>query len=127
MSDLLTPPPQRQACGKVMPDGTVMFFTDWYNYLAVSLFRRNGGYHAPTNSELDDGLQFDIREADLAELTKRVIALEVEDMRASDAARIAELEKRVADLEHARADQLTAQLAEAIKRIDSLESAGSFA
>lgn len=93
--------------------------------LLNEMFARLGGTYAPSNAELEDGLQFDIREADSAEMGKRVDALEVGGMDASLIARMAEIEKRLNDLPEI--ESLRAQLAEAMKRIDSLESAGHFA
>ena len=48
---------------------------EWYRFFE-QLFVRVGGEVGPTNNELDNGLQFDVRESEAAEITKRLNDLE---------------------------------------------------
>ena len=100
---------------------------EWLRYLTFGLFERVGGVTAPSNTDLDSFLQFDIREADAAELQKRVRDLE-SVTEASTVAVQAELLKRVADLEMSVSliDALQAQVAQLSARIADQETAGVF-
>ena len=100
---------------------------EWMRYLTFGLFERVGGVTAPSNTDLDSFLQFDIREADAAELQKRVRDLE-SVTEASTVAVQAELLKRVADLEMSVSliDALQAQVAQLSARIADQETAGVF-
>ena len=82
---------------------------------------------APSNNDLDSFLQFDIREADAAELQKRVNDIESVSEYQSFSA-MAELVKRVADLEASLAlvDSLNAQVAQLSARISDQEMTGVF-
>lgn len=48
---------------------------EWYRFFE-QVFVRVGGEVGPTNNELDNGLQFDVRESEAAELSKRLNDLE---------------------------------------------------
>lgn len=48
---------------------------EWYRFFE-QMFVRVGGEVGPTNNELDNGLQFDVRESEAAEITKRLNDLE---------------------------------------------------
>ena len=48
---------------------------EWYRFFE-QVFVRVGGEVGPTNNELDNGLQFDVRESEAAEITKRLNDLE---------------------------------------------------
>lgn len=48
---------------------------EWYRFFE-QMFVRVGGEVGPTNNELDNGLQFDVRESEAAELSKRLNDLE---------------------------------------------------
>ena len=48
---------------------------EWYRFFE-QLFVRVGGEVGPTNNELDNGLQFDVRESEAAEITTRLNDLE---------------------------------------------------
>jgi hypothetical protein len=48
---------------------------EWMRSL-TGFLDRVGGTFAPTNNELDNGLQFDVRESEAAEITKRLNDLE---------------------------------------------------
>lgn len=92
-----------------------------------AVFFRIGGTNAPTNNDLDNGLQFDIREADTAELAKRVRDLECNEP-ADNTAAIAELVKRVRDLETELTAYagLAAQVAELRKALTDTQTESLF-
>lgn len=48
---------------------------EWYRFFE-QMFNRVGGTFAPSNNELDSGLQFDVRESETSELAKRLNDLE---------------------------------------------------
>lgn len=48
---------------------------EWYKFFE-QVFIRGGGTYAPTNGEIDNQLQFDVREAEAGELAKRLSDLE---------------------------------------------------
>lgn len=126
----LTPPRAGIPIGRVNVSGQdyeVAIHPEWLRYLANGIFERVGGVTAPTNTDLDAFLQFDIREADAAELQKRVRDLET----VTEAPTVAiqtELAKRVADLETSVSlvDALQAQIAQLSARIADLETQGAF-
>lgn len=126
----LTPPRAGIPVGKVTIQGVeydAMIHPEWLRYLSNGLFERVGGVVAPTNVDLDAFMQFDIREADAAELQKRVRDLE-NVTEAPTVAIQAELAKRVADLELSVSliDALQAQVAQLSARIADQETAGAF-
>jgi hypothetical protein len=84
----------------------------WTRYF-LQVFERIGGTSGSTITDLDNYLQFDIREAESSELAKRVRDIEA-DEHVDIAATVAELTKRVADLETEIASlvSLQAQLAQ---------------
>jgi len=92
-----------------------------------AFFLRMGGVYAPSNTELDEYLQFDIREADTSELAKRVRDIEAVEP-ATHIAQIAELTKRVAELEDevSAIANLTAQVAELSKALRDSQTESMF-
>ena len=100
---------------------------EWMRFLTDGLFYRVGGVNAPNNNDLDSFLQFDIREADAAELQKRVANLE-EAAESQTVSLQAELAKRLDDVEAAisHADSLRAQVAELSAKIKAIERQGAF-
>ena len=126
----LTPPRAGIPVGTVTVAGVTYdaeIHPEWHRYLAFGLFERVGGVVAPSNNDLDSFLQFDIREADAAELQKRVSDIESVSEYQSFSA-MAELVKRVADLEASLAlvDALNAQVAQLSARISDQEMTGVF-
>lgn len=78
MSAPLTLPQARIPLGWVMVSGQrapVSIDIEWMRAL-IGMWQRMGGVYAPSNNELDNGLQFDVRESESAELTKRINDLE---------------------------------------------------
>lgn len=145
-------PQQRIPLGSVTINGTeypVTISTPYYKVL-FSYFNALGGASGASVPDLDAGLQYDVREADWAELAKRVVDLERDqweyaspadvaqvaarvDAFAGDEpvlllAQIAELSKRVAGLEAelAMADNLGAQVAQLAAQIKDLQTEASF-
>jgi hypothetical protein len=90
-----------------------------------ALVARSGGVVGPSVTDLDSLLQFDIREADCAELEKRVRDIEA-DAQPSPWAAIAEMGKKIADQDASIVDALMAELAELKKRVADLETSGAF-
>jgi hypothetical protein len=101
--------------------GSVPVFAspDFARYLEIQRLR-TGGDIAQSNNDLDGWLQFDVREADAAELAKRVRDIESNEPQ-DYAAMVAELSKRVASLEAElmHMASLAAQVAELSKRVSS--------
>ena len=91
------------------------------------LWLRTGGAVALTNNDLDSMLQFDIREADSAELQKRVNDLESAIPTSCDAA-VAELQKRISDLEVEIGSlaAVAAQVAQLRSQVADLQNQGMF-
>lgn len=78
MSAPLTLPQARIPLGWVMVSGQrapVSIDIEWMRAL-IGMWQRMGGVYAPSNNELDNGLQFDVRESESAELAKRLSDLE---------------------------------------------------
>ena len=146
-------PQQRIPLGEVTINGVkypVQISTPYYKVL-FSYFNALGGSSGPSVPDLDAGLQYDVREADWAELAKRVVDLErgqwvaaspadvaqvaarVDAFAADEPvhllAHIAELSKRVADLETelAASVSLHAQVAQLAAQIKDLQTESSFA
>ena len=74
----LTLPQARIPLGWASVDGKrvpVEIDIEWMRSL-TGFLDRVGGTFAPTNNELDNGLQFDVRESEAAEITKRLNDLE---------------------------------------------------
>ena len=74
----LTLPQARIPLGWARVDGKrvpVEIDIEWMRSL-TGFLDRVGGTFAPTNNELDNGLQFDVRESEAAEITKRLNDLE---------------------------------------------------
>lgn len=74
----LTLPQARIPLGWASVDGKrvpVSIDIEWMRSL-TGFLDRVGGTYAPTNNELDNGLQFDVRESEAAEITKRLNDLE---------------------------------------------------
>lgn len=74
----LTLPQARIPLGWASVDGKrvpVEIDIEWMRSL-TGLLDRVGGTFAPTNNELENGLQFDVRESEAAEITKRLNDLE---------------------------------------------------
>ncbi len=78
MTNALTLPQARIPLGWVNLPGQrlpVSIDIEWMRAL-IGMYQRIGGVSAPTNNELDNGLQFDVRESEAAEITKRLNDLE---------------------------------------------------
>ena len=118
-------PQQRIPLGTVVIQGKeypVTITTPYYKVL-FSFFNALGGAQSASVPDLDAGLQYDVREAEAAELAKRVADIE----RDSDAlfiAHIAELQKRINDLETELGvtAQLTASMAQMQAQINDLQT-----
>lgn len=93
----------------------------WYR-LQTSFYEALGGTESASTPDLDSSLQFDIREADVAELTKRVTDLEMDVWAGASPAHVAQIAARVADLDQPDPEVLTAQVSELSKRVIELES-----
>ena len=126
MSNLQVQPP-REAIGRDADGRPVYITPSWYRYLMVDLFKRVGGTIAPTNRELDEFLQYDIREADTAELSKRVEGLALDlAMIPDQTAAIGRINALISDLQ-AVVDSFGPQRdAETMKRVDALETLQAF-
>lgn len=78
MTNALTLPQARIPLGWVNLPGQrlpVSIDIEWMRAL-IGMYQRIGGVSAPTNNELDNNLQFDVRESEAAELSKRLNDLE---------------------------------------------------
>jgi hypothetical protein len=93
----------------------------WYR-LHQTIFDALGGTTSAGTPDLDSALQFDVREADVAELAKRVIDLETNVWDAPSHAQVAQLFAKVADLDQPDTAILQAQVSELSKRVIELES-----
>jgi len=126
MSKLQIQPP-REAIGRDAEGRPVYVTPSWYRYLMVDLFNRVGGTTAPSNNELDQFAQYDIREADTAELSKRVEVLAVDIAMLPDhTAAIARINALILDLQFLVDSFSPTPDAETAKRIDSLETLQAF-
>ena len=86
--------------GKTVSGEDVRISDHFYKWLAVQLFTRVGGQSAQTNDELDQLAQYDIREAEGAELSKRIDVLAVDLAVVPDySAEIARINALIADLQ----------------------------
>jgi hypothetical protein len=126
----LTPPKTLIPIGWVTINGQRLAVTtdpEWQRYFDA-MFKRQGGTYAPTNNDLDAFMQFDIREADSAELKKAVRDLEVA-VAPDQTAALAEALKRISDIEQqlSIADALVAQVAQLRSQIADLQITGAFA
>jgi len=96
--------------------------TAWYKVLN-SFFLALGGMSASASvPDLDAGLQYDVREADWAELAKRVIDLERDQWVGASPAEVAQVAARVDNLARDEPMHLLAQIAELSKRVADLET-----
>jgi hypothetical protein len=99
---------------------------EWWLFLQF-LWNRSGGSTGPSATDLDAYLQFDIREADAAELSKQVQQLALQIEQAVELyARFAELAKVQADAATETALLQTVQVAELKKSISDLQIQQAF-
>lgn len=126
MTDALLIQPPREPIGTT-PDGQpVVMSRSWYRYF-LDLYQRAGGPVAPSNSEIDQYLQYDIREADTAELTKRVNQIEADmTMQHDPAALVATLRSMIDELQQMVDALAPPPNAETMRRVDALETLGAF-
>lgn len=102
---------------------------EWYLFLQ-GLYIRVGGAVAPNNNELDEYLQFDVREADAGELGKRLDDLSTQlSLLPDQSPAVAQLRQITDDLQaiaDALSVQAVAQYAELAKRASDLETLSCF-
>lgn len=117
-------PQQRIPLGEVTINGVkypVQIATPWYRVF-FSFFNALGGSSGPSVPDLDAGLQYDVREADWAELSKRVVDIERDQWASASPADIAQLDARLDNLAADEPVHLLAHIAELSKRIADIET-----
>jgi hypothetical protein len=120
----LDKPQQRIPLGEVTINGVkypVQIATPWYKVF-FSFFNALGGAGAPSVPDLDAGLQYDVREADWAELAKRVVDIERDQWTAASPADVAQVAARVDAFAADEPAHLLAHIAELSKRIADVEA-----
>ena len=126
MTDALKFVPPRVA---LVDPRTGMIAREWYLFL-LGLYMRVGGAIAPSNSTLDEFLQFDVREADAGELGKRLDEISYQlDMAPDQSAAVAKLRQITDDLQtiaDSLSGQAAAQCAELAKRSADIETLQCF-
>ena len=126
MTDALKFVPPRVA---LVDPRTGMIAREWYLFL-LGLYMRVGGAIAPSNSTLDEVLQFDVREADAGELGKRLDEISYQlDMAPDQSAAVAKLRQITDDLQtiaDSLSGQAAAQCAELAKRSADIETLQCF-
>lgn len=126
MTDALKFVPPRVA---LVDPRTGMIAREWYLFL-LGLYMRVGGAIAPSNSTLDECLQFDVREADAGELGKRLDEISYQlDMAPDQSAAVAKLRQITDDLQtiaDSLSGQAAAQCAELAKRSADIETLQCF-
>lgn len=122
-------PQQRIPLGSVTIGGTeypVTISTPYYRVL-FSYFNALGGSSGATVPDLDAALQYDVREADWAELEKRVRDIERDEWEYASPADVAQVAARVDAFAGDEPAALLAQVAELTKRVAELEAQLSMA
>ena len=121
---MIDKPQQRIPLGEVTINGIkypVQIATPWYKVF-FSFFNALGGASSATVPDLDAGLQYDVREADWAELSKRVIDLERDQWATASPADVAQVSARVDAFTADEPVHLLAHIAELSKRVAYLET-----
>ena len=125
MSDTLKFVPPRVP----ISDGGGFITREWFLFLE-GVFRRVGGSLAPSNSTIDEYLQFDVREADAGEINKRLDEISTQLAVAPDAtAAVAQLQRITDELQliaSALQDNTTPNTAELSKRCDEIQTLQAF-
>ena len=98
------------------------FISTPYYRVLFSYFNALGGSGGPSIPDLDAGLQYDVREADWAELSKRVVDIERDQWAAASPADVAQVSARVDAFAADEPVHLLAHISELSKRVADLET-----